>query len=308
MECVLLGSGGMMPMPYRYLTSLVVRHQGHLYMFDAGEGTQIALKGAKLGIKPLRLIAVSHLHGDHCLGIPGLLMMRAQVPECGPLTILGPPGVERFVTQIREVLGFFLNYSIEFVEWRENGDEVAYEDELLRILWEPLKHTTFCLGYRLEEHVRPGRFRAAAARALGIAEGPLWGKLQHGEAITLGDGTKVSAEQVLGPPRPGRSICYTVDTRPTKSIYSLCDRVDLAFLDGMFLPEHEDEAETKGHMTVDDAARVASRAGALRAILVHTSPRYQGEDVQRLAEAAATRFSGAEIGADFRTYPVPYRD
>src|SRR5512139_3944331 len=100
MECVLLGSGGMMPMPYRFLTSLAVRHQGQLYLFDAGEGCQINMKKAKVGIKSLRLLALSHLHADHCLGLPGLLMLRAQVTDPGPLTILGPPGIERFVSQL----------------------------------------------------------------------------------------------------------------------------------------------------------------------------------------------------------------
>jgi ribonuclease Z len=159
MDCVLLGSGGMMPMPYRFPTSLVVRHQGNLYLFDAGEGCQINLKKAKLGIKALRVVAVSHLHGDHCLGVPGLLMMRAQVPDPGPLTILGPPGIERFLSQLREVLGFFINYPIYFVEWHEGGPEVAYEDEQVRILWGPLKHTIPCLGYRFEEHPRYGEFK-----------------------------------------------------------------------------------------------------------------------------------------------------
>ena len=168
MDCVLLGSGGMMPMHYRSLTSLVVRHQGQLYLFDAGEGCQINLKKAKLGIKPLRVLAVSHLHGDHCLGLPGLLMLRAQVPDPDALTILGPPGVERFVSLLQELLNFYINYPIRFVEWHETSPELAYEDELVRILWGPLKHTTRCLGYRLEEHPRPGKFRPEAAQALGV--------------------------------------------------------------------------------------------------------------------------------------------
>ena len=260
MDCVLLGSGGMMPMPYRFLTALVVRHEGHLYLFDGGEGCQINLKKAKLGIKPLRVLAVSHLHGDHCLGVPGLLMMRAQVPDAPPLTILGPPGIERFVSQLREVLGFFIDYPIRFVEWQEAAGEIAYQDDLVRILWNPLKHTTLCLGYRLEEHPRPGKFNPEVARTLGIPSGPLWGKLQHGEAVVLDSGKTISPQQVVGKPRPGRHVCYAVDTRPSKSLYRLCKDVDVAFLDGMFLPEHQMEAEAKGHMTVDEAARIAFRA------------------------------------------------
>jgi ribonuclease Z len=308
MECVLLGSGGMMPMPYRFLTSLVIRLQGQLYLFDGGEGCQINLKRAKLGIKPLRVVAVSHLHGDHCLGVPGLLMMRAQAGEPGPLTILGPPGIERFVSQLRELLGFFINYPIRFVEWHEASSEVAYEDELVRIVWAPLKHSTLCLGYRLEERPRPGKFRPEAARVLGIPNGPLWGKLQQGEEVTFNDGVTVSPNQVLGPPRPGRHICYAVDTQPIQSLYRLCQDVDMAFLDGMFSPEDHSEAEAKGHMTVDDAARIALRAGARRAVLVHISPRYTEEDAEKLAEAAAERFPLAEMGGDLKWYTVPYRD
>ena len=308
MDCVLLGSGGMMPMPYRFLTALVVRHQGQLYLFDGGEGCQINLKKAKLGIKPLRVLAVSHLHGDHCLGVPGLLMMRAQVPDAPPLTILGPPGIERFVSQIREALGFFIDYPIRFVEWQEAAGEIAYQDNLVRILWGPLKHTTLCLGYRLEEHPRPGKFKPEVARALGIPSGPLWGKLQHGEAVVLDSGKTISPQQVVGTPRPGRHVCYAVDTRPSKSLYRLCKDVDMAFLDGMFLPEHQMEAEAKGHMTVDEAARIAFRAGARRAVLVHISPRYDEGDMETLAGAALKRFPNAEMGRDLQVVSVSYAE
>jgi ribonuclease Z len=306
MECTLLGSGGMMPMPGRSLTSVAVRLQGQVYLFDAGEGCQINLKRTKLGIKSLRVVAVSHLHADHCLGIPGLMMMRAQVPDAGPLTILGPPGIERFIRQVHESLAFFLDYPLSFLEWNEGRAEVAYEDNLVRILWGPLKHTTLCLGYRLEEHPRPGKFNTEAARALGIPSGPLWGKLQRGETVTLDHGDTLSPDLVLGPPRPGRKICYAVDTRPNKTLYRLCQDVDLAFLDGMFLPEHQEEAEAKGHMAVDDAARVAARAGARSAVLVHISPRYTEEDMGKFADAAKERFKNAVIGTDLLQITIPY--
>ena len=308
MECFLLGSGGMMPMPYRFLTALAVRHQGQLYLFDAGEGTQIALKKAKTGIKSLRVLSVSHFHGDHCMGIPGLLMMRAQVPDPDQLTILGPLGIERFVSQLHELMGFFINYPIRFIQWDEKAPEVAYQDDLVRILWAPLKHTVLCLGYRFEEHPLRGKFNPSAAQSLGIPQGPLWGKLQRGEQVTMKNGTIISPDQVQGKPRPGRHICYAVDTRPSKSLYRLCKDTDVAFLDGMFLPEHRAEAEAKGHMTVDDAARVASRAGARRAVLVHISPRYRDDEIDALAAAAAVRFEGAEIGRDLGVYEVKLRD
>jgi len=297
-----------MPMPYRFLTSLAVRHQGQLYLFDAGEGCQINLKKAKLGIKSLRLVAVSHLHADHCLGLPGLLMLRAQVTDPGPLTILGPPGIARYVSQLHELLGFFINYPINFVEWDEAGLEVAYEDELVRIRWGLLEHSILCLGYRFEEHARPGKFRPEAAQALGVPEGPLWGKLQRGERVMLESGITVTPDQVAGPARPGRHICYAVDTRPNRSLDKLCQGVDAAFLEGMFLPEDHEEAEEKMHMTVVEAAQVAANAGARLAVLTHISPRYVEEDLEKLTLAALQKFESVKIGRDLDRYSIPYQE
>ena len=305
MECILLGSGGMMPMPYRLLTSLAVRLNGQVYVFDAGEAVQLGLKKARLGIRGLDVVAVSHLHADHCLGLPGLMMLRAQLNDPDPLTILGPPGIARFVSQVQESLGFYCGYPVHFREWSEDQGEVAYQDQQVRIYWQPLKHSCFCLGYRLEELERPGKFSPDRARALKVPRGPLWGMLQKGEWIHLDSGEKISPEQVLGPPRRGRSVAYVVDTRPCKGIYRLCQDVDIAFVEGMFLPEHSEHADAKGHLTVVDAARISRRAGAGRAILVHISPRYGEEDLPLLEAAARERFAQAEVGRDLEIYPVP---
>lgn len=296
-------------MPYRYLTSLVVRLQGFMYMFDAGEGTQIALKKAAIGVKNLRVLALSHLHGDHCLGIPGILMMRAQLEEPGPLTILGPPGTEEFLKSVHQALRFHLSFPVNFVEWRQEGPQEAYRDELVRISWEPLSHTTFCLGFRLEEHQRPGKFRPDAARRLGVPEGPLWGELQRGREVSLENGTRVAPGQVAGTPRRGRSVCYAVDTKACKSLYRICREVDMAFLDGMFLPQHSQEAAQKGHMTAEDAARVASRCGSKKVVLVHLSPRYKEEsEIQAMEHSAKKRHPEAHVGKDLTMYSISLPD
>lgn len=306
MECILLGSGGMMPMPFRLLTSLAVRFKGRIYLFDAGEGSQLGLKRTKIGIRGLDVLAVSHLHADHCLGIPGIMMLKSQIRDPEPLTILGPPGIKRFIQQAQENLGFFINYPLTFVEWSSQTDELAYQDNQVRIIWHPLEHSRFCLGYRLEELDRPGKFKPHLAASLGIPKGSLWGKLQQGGPITLEDGREITPEQVLGEPRRGRHVAYVVDTRPSKGIYRLCQEVDIAFMEGMFLPEDAEHADTKGHLTAVDAARIAGRAGVRRAVLVHISPRYSNDDLPLLAAAAKSRFDGAEIGEDFKVYQVPY--
>jgi ribonuclease Z len=305
MECFLLGSGGMMPMPYRLLTSLAVRLNGSIYLFDAGEGAQLGLKKTRLGVRGLKVLAVSHLHADHCLGIPGILMLKAQIEDPEPLTVIGAQGIERFIRQAHENLGFYLNFPITFVEWSSERGEAAYEDDQVRILWHPLNHSRFCLGFRLEELERPGKFKPHKAAALGIPKGPLWGKLQQGQSITLEDGTEVVPEQVLGESRRGRAVAYVVDTRPTKGIYRLCRDADIAFIEGMFLPEDAEHADAKGHLTAVDAARISSRAGVDRAVIIHISPRYDGDDLHLLEAAAKTRFAGAEIGEDFKVYEVP---
>lgn len=293
-------------MPYRLLTSLAVRFDGRIYMFDAGEGTQLGLKRTKIGIRGLGVLAVSHLHADHCLGIPGIMMLKAQIQDPEPLTILGPPGIKRFIQQAHENLNFYVNFSINFVEWSAEAEEIAYEDNRVRIIWHPLEHSRFCLGYRLEELERPGKFKPHLAASLGIPKSSLWGKLQQGQSVTLDDGRQVTPEQVLGEPRRGRHVAFVVDTKPAKSIYRLCQGSDIAFIEGMFLPEDAEQADTKGHLTVDDAARIAGRAGVRRAVLVHISPRYSNDDLSLLAAAAKTRFDGAEMGEDFRVYQVPY--
>jgi ribonuclease Z len=305
MECILLGSGGMMPMEYRFLTSLAVRLNGRIYLFDAGEGAQLGLKKTKLGIRGLDVLAVSHLHADHCLGIPGIMMLRSQMQDPEPFTIMGPPGIRRFIRQTQENLGFFLNFSINFIEWSPEIGDTAYQDEQVRIVWHALEHTRFCLGYRLEELERPGKFKPHKAASLGVPKGSLWGRLQKGQSVTLEDGREIKPQQVLGKPRRGRHVAYVVDTRPAKGIYRLCQDADIAFVEGMFLPEDGEHADAKGHLTVVDAARIASRAGVQRAVLVHLSPRYDYGDLHLLAAAARSRFPGAEIGEDFKFYQVP---
>ena len=304
MDCVLLGTGGMMPMPNRLLASMAVRLNGRIYLFDAGEGTQLGWKQARLGVSGIRLIAVTHLHADHCLGIPGLLMLKSQMTEPGPLTIVGPPGMEEFVRRNQTILDFYLNYPVYFIEWSEQSNELAYSDEQVRLYWHPLKHTRFCLGYRLEETERPGKFNSTRAESLGIPRGPLWGKLQHGETVVNDAGREIAPAQILGPSRRGRHVAYVVDTRPTKNIYRLCKDVDIAFMEGMFLPEHAAHAEAKGHMTVVDAARIARGAGVNRAVLIHISPRYNDDEIGLLEAAARERFNGAEMGRGLEVYAV----
>lgn len=298
----------MAPMPDRFLASMAVKVGGRTVLFDAGEGTQIAWKRAHLGMRGWDLLAVTHLHADHVLGIPGLLMLRAQVDDPGPLTLVGPPGLEEFVRFNIELLEYVLTFQLDFVEWPGDGTGVAYADDTLCLHWAPLQHTRFCLGYRLEEPNRPGRFDPQRAKNAGVPEGPLWGRLQHGETVITPAGDTVHPEQILGPDRRGRRVAYVVDTRPTNNILNLCSEADLAVLEGMFLPEDAHHAAAKGHMTVTEAASLALWARVSRALLTHISPRYTLADLPRLEAAARAVYNPVRMGRDLDQVTIPLPD
>lgn len=308
MECIVLGNGGMMPTPQRMTTSVLVRHEGRMLLFDAGEGIQISIKRGGFGICGLDAIAVSHLHADHVLGLPGILMFRAQCQEAGPLTIFGPPGIEQFIRHTIEDLHYYLNYEISFIECAAPSLEPLGSWNGQFLYAAALDHSTFCLGYRLEEAVRPGKFDPQRALALGISPGPQYGKLQCGNPVVRADGRIIQPSEVLGPPRRGRSMAYVTDTRPCAGLERLCMGVDLAFVEGMFALEHAADAEQKRHMTTSEAAAAAKRARAARLVLLHFSPRYLLRDEEILLREANTQFEGAELGRELQIYEVPLPD
>lgn len=309
MQCFVLGSGGMMPMPTRRLTSVALRLEGSVYLLDCGEGTQIPYKELHLGQRALALVAITHLHADHVLGLPGMLMLRAQMPDPGPLVVLGPPGLQRFIDDVRRDLAIYINYTIEVREWRPDASLEAYQDEQLRVLWAPLDHTVLCLGYRIEEHDRPGRFDPERAKALNVPCGPLWGALQQGRDVETPAGLKVQPAEVLGPSRRGRHVAFITDTAPAPSMPRLLQEADLAFVEGMFLAEHTAEASSKKHLLVSQAAAAAAAAAVDQLVLVHLSPRYlEAGYVARFNEEAGAEHPRARVARDGELIEVKSSD
>ena len=311
MECVLLGTGGMMPMPDRALTALAVRTGGAVYLLDCGEGLQVPYKALHVGLRALRFVALTHLHADHCLGVPGLLMLRSQMEDPAPLTVIGPRGVERFIRNVIRDLSCRITFDVQYVEIEateglEGADSLptAYEDDLVSLRWLPLLHSAFCVGYRLEEHARPGEFRPGAARQLGLAPGPDYARLQGGECVTTPGGALVRPEQVLGEPRRGRHVAFCTDTSPCENLGRLLEGVDIAFLEAMFLPEHAEEARQKQHLCVSDAARIAHQAGAQQTILTHLSPRYDASQIDTFTSLAHEVAPNIRVGRDGERIPI----
>ena len=306
MEAFILGCGGMMPLPYRHLTSVLLRREGNLFLFDCGEGTQVSLRRLNLKWKKIDAIFISHTHADHVTGLPGILMLTAQVDRTEPLYIYGPPKIKEYVETSRKVLDMYINYPIVVQEITAPCVVHSGKDFYIRAF--PLEHTKTCVGYTLEELDRPGEFNPQKAQELGVPVGPLWAQLQQGFEVKATDGTTVTPEQVLGPKRSGRKFSFVTDTLYKTSIAPEVRGSDLLICEGMFEDELIDQAKEKKHMTASQAATIARDADVRRMCMIHYSPRYTDRDLEKLLEQARAVWPKAELSRDRMNIEIPYID
>lgn len=306
LEAFVLGCGGMMPLPYRHLTSMLLRREGELFLFDGGEGTQVSLRRLNLKWKKITAIFVSHTHADHVTGLPGILMLSSQVDRDEPLYIYGPPKIAEYIKSSREVLDMYINYPIIVKEIV--APCVCYEGDGFYIRAFPLKHTKTCVGYTMEELDRPGEFDPEKAKTLGVPLGPLWAQLQRGESVTAGDGTVVESSQVVGPARSGRKFSYVTDTQYLPTIAKEVQGSDLLICEGMFAQEFAEQALEKKHMTAQQAATIARDAKVDQMGLIHYSPRYTDKELKQLLDEAQRVFPNTVLTRDRMAFEIPYRD
>ena len=304
MEAFVLGCGGMMPLPYRHCTSMLLRRDGDLFLFDGGEGTQVSLKRLNLKWKKINAIFVSHTHADHVTGLPGILMLSSQVERSEPLYIYGPPKIKEYIETSRRVLDMYINYPIEVHEIE--APCVVYGGDGFYVRAFPLEHTKTCVGYTLEELDRPGVFNPEEAEKLKVPRGPLWGKLQKGETVINSEGVEVRPEQVVGKARQGRKFSYVTDTLYLPSIANEVRGSDLLICEGMFADDCEDQAKQKKHMTARQAATIARDADVKRMAMIHYSPRYTDRDLDLLLSQAREVFPTTELTKDRKKFEIPY--
>ena len=306
MEAFILGCGGMMPLPYRHCTSVLLRRDGDLFLFDGGEGTQVSLKRLNLKWKKINAIFVSHTHADHVTGLPGILMLSSQVERTEPLYIYGPPKIKEYIETSRRVLDMYINYPIEVHEI--TAPCVVYGGDGFYVRAFPLEHTKTCVGYTLEELDRPGEFNPDAALERKVPRGPLWGKLQKGEPVVNEDGIEVKPEEVMGKTRSGRKFSFVTDTLYLPSIAEEVKGSDLLICEGMFADDCTDQARQKKHMTARQAGTIARDAGVSRMALIHYSPRYTDRDLELLPSQAREVYPNAELTKDRKKFEIPYVD
>lgn len=272
-------------------------------LFDCGEATQMQV--VKAGLSPSRLSAIfiTHLHGDHLNGLPGLLSTMALDRRERELVVVGPPDLREYLATLTRLKTMFVNYPLNALEFREARElKIVYDAPEYAVRCRELDHRLFALGYRVDEKPRPGKFDVEAARRLGVPEGPLFKTLQSGTDVRLENGTRVRASDVVGAPRPGKAVAYCLDTRPCPAAAELAAGVDLLVHEATYSHEFQIEAREYGHSTAADAAETARAARAKRLLLTHFSSRFA--DPSLLLTEARAIFPQTSLAEDLTSVEV----
>jgi ribonuclease Z len=299
LRIIFLGTGGSWPTVKRNVSSLAIKRGSEILLFDCGEGTQRQFQQSNLSYMQISKIFITHFHGDHFLGLPGLIQTMQLNDRDTPLHIYGPKGMEELTDHLL-TLGYF-RPSYEIISHDiTNGDKVEFEDYSIHIL--KVKHNVPTYSYCLEEHQRPGKFNKPKALELGIPEGPLFSKLQCGQTITLGNGKHITPDMILGPSRKGRKIVISGDTMPCEEMIAFSKNADVLVHEATFDSELEDIAKEYGHTTAAQAAEIAKKAKVEKLFLVHISPRYL--DYRVLENDARKIFVQSFVPKDFQEIEI----
>ena len=301
-DIALVGTGGMMPLPGRFLSSMLCRVNGKLILFDFGEGTQVSLRMLGWGFKQIDIICFTHFHGDHISGLPGLLLTLANAERTEPIKLFGPKGLETYVKSLC-IIAQDLPFELEFYEW--NGTE-NFTDELLTITALPLHHGIPCLAYKIEL-ARRGKFDPLRAKSQNIPI-ELWSKLQkqNDETIVYND-IAYTSDMVLGPPRKGLKLVFCTDTRPVKGLPAFAKDADLFICEGLYGDvDKQEKTAARRHMSFQEAATAAKAADAKELWLTHFSPALP--DPQNYLQNATDIFTNTKIGKDRMTKTLVFAE
>ncbi|MBH5317768.1 ribonuclease Z [Paenibacillus sp. GSMTC-2017] len=300
MKLWFLGTGAGRPSKHRNVTALALQLPEPLsswWLFDAGEATQHQIMKTPLKLNKLEMIFVSHLHGDHLYGLPGLLSSRSFDGGITPVTMFGPVGLRKYIETIFDLTGTMLDYELIIHELAEESATI-YESDKFQVEVRTLEHRISCFGYRITEYDTPGKLKVDRLRELGIEAGPLYGKLKKGESVTLSCGTVIQPEDVIDGINRGRIVTILGDTSPCESAMLLAQNADVLVHEATFAAGMEEKAHEFGHCTTVDAATTAKLAGARKLVLTHFSGRYSNEELQQLEEEASAVFTDSVAAID----------
>jgi len=296
-EIIFLGSGSALPTKERMLPSIVISREGENFLFDCGEGSQFQM--ASCGVKPFKIknIFISHLHGDHIFGLPGLISSMNLFKRIDPINIFGPVGIKDFLDTAFKVSNMTKRYEINITEIPidfSGGVILDTEEYFVEAL--PLEHSLFDLGYRFQEKDKPGHLDIEKANALNIPMGPVIGELKRGNSIEL-NGKLIFPEDVLGSRIKGKSITIATDTKYCENAIKLAQNSDILIHEATFEKELSDKAREMNHSTTIDAAETAKKAMAELLIITHISSR--NDDIDKLIEECKSIFENTIAAYDF---------
>ncbi|MEK4511260.1 ribonuclease Z [Paenibacillus anaericanus] len=305
MDLYFMGTNAGVPSLERNVTSLALRlldERRSFWLFDCGEGTQHQILRSPLKLSKLENVFITHLHGDHLFGLPGLISSRAYQGGDTPLTIYGPQGLKRYITTVLELSESRINYKMDIVE--HDGGTV-FEDESFRVEAALLDHRIPSYGYRIIEKDQPGKLDTALLKKYGISPGPLYGKLKRGESVQAPNDKTVHAAEVLGKSKKGRIVTILGDTRPCPAALELAKDADVLVHESTFLHELAGIAHTYHHSTARQAAEAAKYAGVKELFLTHFSSRYKNnEQMDRIQQEAEAIFKDTTLAVEHVLYPV----
>lgn len=305
MELLFLGTGSGIPSKQRNVSSIALKllnERNEVWLFDCGEATQHQILRTSLKVRKINKIFITHLHGDHIFGLPGLLSSRTSYGDAQPLTLYGPKGIRNFVTTALKVSRSYTNYPLNFVEFEQPG--IIFEDDQVSVSIDKLKHGIDSYGFRIVEKDKPGTLLVEKLKADQVPEGPVYGKLKSGQEVILDDGRVLNPKDYLGPTIKGYSLAILGDTRPCPNAVKLAKGVDLLVHEATFRHVDKDLARSYHHSTSVEAAKIAKEAGVKQLLLTHISSRYLGKEIKELEEEAQSIFSKSKAMSDLYEWQV----
>lgn len=305
MKLTFLGTSAGSPTAERNVSSIMLdlrQERGRLWLFDCGEATQMQMQKAKFSLAKLEMIFLTHLHGDHLFGLPGVLTTRSLMQNQSPLTLVGPKGIKQFIQTVIEISYSWLTYPLNIIELEQDG--LVFEDNKFRVEAKLLAHRVPCFGYRIIEKDLPASLDIDKLKKDNIHIGSFYRDLKEGRTVTLEDGRIIHGKDYLESIRKGKKIAILGDTIPCQASIDLAQDVDLLIHEATQEQALEEKALERGHSTTVHAATIAKQADARRLIITHISPRYSLNDKTKLVSEARNIFAPTEIATDFATFEV----
>lgn len=308
MQIEFLGTGAGSPSKQRNVSSLALRlleERNAIWLFDCGEATQHQILKTTIRPRKIEKIFITHLHGDHIFGLPGLLSSRSFQGGNTPLTIYGPVGIKEFVQTSLRISESRLSYPLKFVEISDDGE--IFSDDTFTVYAEHLDHKIACFGYRVVEHDHPGELLVDKLKAMKVPSGPIYGKLKQGQRVKLPDGRILDGQDFIGTPQKGRIVAILGDTRKTKTAVTLAQNADVLVHESTFGKGEAKLAHNYYHSTSSQAASIAKKAHVKLLLLNHISARYVGKSAYNLANQVKDIFPNTRVVKDFDIVNIPFK-